>query len=102
VLNVRGKGLVVITGCGHAGVVNILRQAQRATGVERIYAVLGGFHLTGPLFEPIIPQTVRWLKRLSPQVIVPSHCTGWKAIQRIAVALPGAFLPNSVGTRYVL
>lgn len=102
VLHVREKGLVVLTGCGHSGLVNTLRYAQRLTGVERVYAVFGGFHLTGPLFEPIIPQTVRALRRLAPRVVVPGHCTGWRAVQRIARALPGAFLPNSVGTRYVL
>ncbi len=58
VMHVRNKGLVVATGCGHAGVINILQQVRSQTGVEQIYALLGGFHLTGALFEPIIPQTV--------------------------------------------
>jgi len=102
VLNVKDKGLVVITGCGHAGIVNILRHARRLTGIERIYAVIGGLHLSGPLFEPLIPQTVRWLRKLSPQLIIPGHCTGWKATHALAWALPEAFLPNSVGTRYLL
>jgi metal-dependent hydrolase (beta-lactamase superfamily II) len=54
VINVRGRGLVVITGCGHAGVVNIIRHAMRLTGVSRLLAVIGGFHLSGPAFEPVI------------------------------------------------
>lgn len=102
VIHVRNKGLVVITGCGHAGVINILNQVRSQTGVERIYAVLGGFHLTGALFEPIIPQTVEALRRIDPAVIVPAHCTGWRAMQRIAQAMPEAYTPNSVGTTFDL
>ena len=53
ILNVRGKGLVVLTGCGHAGIVNICRYARRLTGIDQIYAVIGGFHLNGPLFVSV-------------------------------------------------
>jgi 7,8-dihydropterin-6-yl-methyl-4-(beta-D-ribofuranosyl)aminobenzene 5'-phosphate synthase len=102
VLHVRDKGLVVLTGCGHAGIVNIVRHAKRLTGVDRVYAVLGGFHLTGKLFEPIIPATVAALAAESPQVVVPAHCTGWKAQLALATRLPEAFLPNSVGSRFEL
>src|SRR5579863_4726595 len=102
VINVRGKGLVVITGCGHAGVVNILRHASAQTGIEQIYAVIGGLHLTGPAFEPIIPQTIAALQQLNPAIVVPAHCTGWRATHGIARAMPQAFIPNSVGTTYVL
>lgn len=100
IANVRGRGLVVLTGCGHAGVVNILRYARRLTGVDDIHAVLGGFHLTGPLFTPIIPPTISALRELAPDAIVPAHCTGWAAMHGIATALPDAFIPNTVGTRY--
>lgn len=102
VINVRNKGLVVMTGCGHAGLINILRQAHAQTGVEQIYAVLGGFHLSGPLFEPIIPQTVEALQQMHPAIVVPAHCTGWRAMQRMAQAMPEAYTPNSVGTTFVL
>ena len=102
VLHVRDKGLVVLTGCGHAGVINTIRHAQQLTGVETVYAVIGGFHLTGPLFERIITPTVAALKELSPAVIVPAHCTGWKATHALARELPEAFVPNSVGTRFLL
>src|SRR6266567_4183281 len=101
-INGRNKGLVVITGCGHAGVINILHQVRSQTGVEQIYTVLGGFHLTGALFEPIIPQTVEALRQFNPAVVVPAHCTGWRATQRIAQALPEAYTPNSVGTTFKL
>jgi 7,8-dihydropterin-6-yl-methyl-4-(beta-D-ribofuranosyl)aminobenzene 5'-phosphate synthase len=58
VINVHGRGLVIVTGCGHAGVVNIIRHAMRLTGVSRLLAVIGGFHLSGPAFEPVIEPTV--------------------------------------------
>jgi len=102
IANVAGRGLVVLTGCGHAGVINICRYAQRLTGVGQLYAVIGGFHLTGRLFEPIIGDTVSALEQLAPDVIVPTHCTGWKATHAIASRLPGAFIQNSVGTTFRL
>ena len=102
IANVAGHGLVVLTGCGHAGVINICRYAQRLTGVAKLHAVIGGFHLTGPLFEPVINDTVSALEQLAPDVIVPAHCTGWKATHAIARHLPGAFIQNSVGTTFHL
>ena len=102
VMNVRGKGLVIVTGCGHAGIVNIVRYAIKLTGVDRVYAVIGGFHLNGPLLEPIIPATIEAMKVIDPKVLVATHCTGWKAIHAFAAAMSDAFVQNSVGTRYVL
>lgn len=102
ILHVRDKGLVVLTGCGHAGIINIVRHAKALTGIDQIYAVLGGFHLTGGIFEPIIPQTVAALASEQPQVVVPAHCTGWKAQHALAAALPESFTPNSVGSRFEL
>jgi 7,8-dihydropterin-6-yl-methyl-4-(beta-D-ribofuranosyl)aminobenzene 5'-phosphate synthase len=102
ILNVKDKGLVVLTGCGHAGVVNTLKHARDLTGVSSIHAVIGGFHLTGPIFEPIIKPTVQALKEFNPSIIVPEHCTGWRAMHLIAKEFPDAFIPNSVGTRMVI
>ena len=100
VVNVRGRGLVVVTGCGHAGVVNIIRHAMRLTGVGRLLAVIGGFHLSGPAFEPIIAPTVAALTELAPTLIVPGHCTGWRAQHALERALPDAWVQTSVGTSY--
>jgi 7,8-dihydropterin-6-yl-methyl-4-(beta-D-ribofuranosyl)aminobenzene 5'-phosphate synthase len=100
VMNVRGQGLVILTGCGHAGAVNIARHALRLTGTDRLHAMLGGFHLTGPAFEPIIEPTVAAFADLAPDILVPAHCTGWKAQHRFAAALPDAFVANAVGTSY--
>jgi 7,8-dihydropterin-6-yl-methyl-4-(beta-D-ribofuranosyl)aminobenzene 5'-phosphate synthase len=102
IVHVRDKGLVVITGCGHAGIVNIVRYARKLTGVERVYAVIGGFHLSGPFFEPIIPLVCDALEELDPQVIVPAHCTGWKAVHALAARFPNAFIQNSIGTQFEL
>ncbi|MHA6794886.1 MBL fold metallo-hydrolase [Pseudonocardia bannensis] len=102
VVHVRGRGLVVLTGCGHAGAVNIARHAMRLTGVDRLHALLGGFHLTGPAFEPVIEPTVAAFAEMAPDVLVPAHCTGWKAQHRLAATLPTAFVPNAVGTSFTL
>lgn len=100
VASVRGKGLVVITGCGHSGIVNILRHACRLTGEERVHAVIGGFHLNGPFFEPLITPTCEALATFAPDHLVPCHCTGWRAIHALAARFPDAFIQNSVGTRF--
>jgi 7,8-dihydropterin-6-yl-methyl-4-(beta-D-ribofuranosyl)aminobenzene 5'-phosphate synthase len=101
ILNVKDKGLVIITGCGHAGIINTLDYAKELTGEDRIYAVLGGMHLTGGLFEPIIPRTIDELERLRSKFIIPCHCSGLKATNEIAKKMPDAFIQNSVGTRYL-
>lgn len=101
VVNLKGKGLVVISGCAHSGIVNTVLYSRKITGIEPVYAILGGFHLTGPFFEPIIEDTVSALAEMGPKVLVPMHCTGWKAMNRFAEAFPEAFILNSVGSKFV-
>jgi 7,8-dihydropterin-6-yl-methyl-4-(beta-D-ribofuranosyl)aminobenzene 5'-phosphate synthase len=100
-IHVKGKGLIVITGCGHSGIINTIRYAQVITGIQEIYAVIGGFHLTGGYFEPIIPATIAELKAINPRYVMPGHCTGWSATHQIARAMPEAYIPNSVGTTLI-
>ena len=101
VINVRDKGLVVLTGCGHAGIVNICRHATALTGgAHPLYAALGGFHLNGPAFEPLIPRVLDDLAAMDPRVLVPAHCTGWRAQHAMARRFGDAYVPNSVGTRF--
>jgi 7,8-dihydropterin-6-yl-methyl-4-(beta-D-ribofuranosyl)aminobenzene 5'-phosphate synthase len=100
VFNVRGKGLVIISGCAHAGIINTITYARRITDVPEVYAVIGGFHLAGKENESRIEQTVKELKQLKPKLVVASHCTGWRAMCSIASALPDAFVWNSVGNLY--
>ena len=98
VVNLRNRGLVVITGCGHSGIINTLHNAQELTGIQNIHALVGGFHLTGSLMAPLIPRTVAMIKEIGPSYIVPGHCTGWSACHQLAAAMPDAFVASSVGT----
>jgi 7,8-dihydropterin-6-yl-methyl-4-(beta-D-ribofuranosyl)aminobenzene 5'-phosphate synthase len=98
VLRLRDRGLVVVSGCGHAGIVNTVRYALKLTGEQRVAAVIGGFHLSGPMFEGIIGPTVRAFDALSPSLLVPAHCTGWKAVYQLAARFPDAFVQSAVGT----
>ena len=98
VLSLGERGLVVLSGCGHAGIINTLRHVQRLTGERRLAAVIGGFHLSGPMFEPIIEPTLKAFAELSPGLLVPAHCTGWKAVHQFAALFPDAFVQSAVGT----
>jgi 7,8-dihydropterin-6-yl-methyl-4-(beta-D-ribofuranosyl)aminobenzene 5'-phosphate synthase len=102
VFDVADRGLVIVSGCAHAGIINTVRYAQQLTGIERVYAVLGGFHLAGIEYEKRIAQTVEELKSINPELIVASHCTGWKAIHAFAQACPESFAWGSVGNRYLI
>ena len=98
IVNVQGKGLVIVSGCSHAGAVNVLRNAQRLTGEERVAGFIGGFHLTGGIFEPIIQPTIDAFVAAGIDRLLPAHCTGWKAVHQLARALPDAFIQPAVGT----
>ncbi|HET9556655.1 MAG TPA: MBL fold metallo-hydrolase, partial [Actinomycetota bacterium] len=98
IVDVAGKGLVVVSGCSHAGAINVLRNAKTLTGRDRIAGFVGGFHLTGAIFEPIIEPTIAAFVDLGVERVVPGHCTGWRATHRLSQALPEAFVQPSVGT----
>lgn len=99
VYNIKGKGLVVVTGCGHAGIVNTVTYAREVTGVEDICAIIGGFHLSGADFDTVIKPTVEALKALNPGYIIPTHCTGRETVNYIEKEMPSQFLLNMAGTR---
>jgi 7,8-dihydropterin-6-yl-methyl-4-(beta-D-ribofuranosyl)aminobenzene 5'-phosphate synthase len=99
VVNIRNKGLVILSGCGHAGIINTINYAKRLTGISRIHAIIGGFHLSGgKLYEDAIDPTIEEIKNADPEWIVPCHCTGWKAVNRIINSMPEKFIQTSVGT----
>ena len=98
IVQVAGKGLVVMSSCSHSGVINVLRNARRLTGADKLHAFVGGCHLTGAIMEPLIPRTMDELSGLSFDYIVPGHCTGWKATHDLARRFPTAFIQSSVGT----
>jgi 7,8-dihydropterin-6-yl-methyl-4-(beta-D-ribofuranosyl)aminobenzene 5'-phosphate synthase len=97
VMRLAGGGLVVVSGCSHAGVINIAKYARLLSGEARIHALVGGLHLTGGVFDKRIPATLDALVELDPRYIAPGHCTGWKAIHAIAQRLPNAFVQTGVG-----
>jgi 7,8-dihydropterin-6-yl-methyl-4-(beta-D-ribofuranosyl)aminobenzene 5'-phosphate synthase len=102
VMNVRNKGLIILTGCGHAGVVNTLNYAKEVTGIDRIYAIMGGFHLPadGGIYEAAMEPTIRELQNADPEYVIPCHCTGWKATNKIIDLMPDRFIQSAVGTTF--
>ena len=100
-VHLKGKGLVVLSGCAHSGIINTVKYAREATGVDKLYAVMGGFHLTGADFEPVIEPTTAALKELDPSYIIPTHCTGRKAVMHLEKEMPDKFLLNMSGTKMV-
>lgn len=101
VAHLKGRGLVVLSGCAHSGIVNTLAYAREVTGVEPVHAVMGGFHLTGAEFEPAIVPTAAALKAIDPRHIIPTHCTGRRAVIELERAMPEKFLLNMSGTKMV-
>ena len=92
----------MLTSCSHRGVVNTVRQAMEATGVERLHAVVGGFHLVAPpLIEDYVRQTVAELKAMRPGFLVPAHCAGDLFYDIARTEMPGKVIRSCVGTRLV-
>jgi len=100
IFNVKGKGLVVVSSCAHAGIVNTVKHAQKMTGIDKVHAVIGGFHLSGAKPE-IIQKTIADIKAIAPEYIVPMHCTGFEAVTAFQREMPNQFIINTAGTRYI-
>jgi 7,8-dihydropterin-6-yl-methyl-4-(beta-D-ribofuranosyl)aminobenzene 5'-phosphate synthase len=97
---VKGRGLVVISSCGHAGIINTVRSAMAAANVDRVHAVLGGFHLgLAPL--AYMQQSLRELEALNPDVIIPMHCTGGPFIEMMRERMPDKLVYSNVGSRFI-
>jgi 7,8-dihydropterin-6-yl-methyl-4-(beta-D-ribofuranosyl)aminobenzene 5'-phosphate synthase len=96
---VKDKGLVVLSGCAHVGIVNTVKHSQKMAGMDKIHAVLGGFHLINAKPE-IIEKTVADIKAMKPDYIVPTHCTGFEAIVAFSREMPAEFILNTAGTQY--
>jgi 7,8-dihydropterin-6-yl-methyl-4-(beta-D-ribofuranosyl)aminobenzene 5'-phosphate synthase len=101
VMNLKDKGLVIVSGCAHAGIVNTVRYAMAVTGIDKVHAVMGGFHLSGPSFEPIIDRTTQELQNIHPAYVIPTHCTGRKAIMTMEKQMPDQFILNMSGTKLI-
>ncbi len=100
VVHVKGKGIVILTGCSHSGIINIIKEATRISGVSKITAIIGGLHLAGRSNELRIKRTIRDLKKYNPNLIVPCHCTGWRAQCSMAREFGNSFISNGVGNLY--
>ena len=98
IVDARDRGLVILSGCSHAGAINVLRHAQRLTGNSRIAGFIGGLHLTGGIFESRIEPTVEALRAADVSRVLPAHCSGWRAVHAVARAMPEAFVKSAVGT----
>ena len=96
--NIKGKGLVVISSCGHAGIVNSVRQAQEVSGVEKVHAIVGGFHL-GPAPKDYLTQVVAEIKKLNPDVLIPMHCSGLNFVQEARAQMPENVLVTTTGSQ---
>jgi 7,8-dihydropterin-6-yl-methyl-4-(beta-D-ribofuranosyl)aminobenzene 5'-phosphate synthase len=98
--NVKDRGLVVISSCGHAGVVNTVLQAREASGVSKVHAVLGGFHLF-PADDEYLRRTIAELKTLDPDVVIPMHCSGPGFVTTMREMLPDRLVTSTTGTEFV-
>jgi 7,8-dihydropterin-6-yl-methyl-4-(beta-D-ribofuranosyl)aminobenzene 5'-phosphate synthase len=98
--NVKDRGLVVVSSCGHAGIINSVRQLQKSTGVEKVHAVVGGWHLA-PYPDDIIDKTVGALKQIDPDYMIPMHCTGFRTMMAVQREMPEKLIMPSTGTSVV-
>jgi 7,8-dihydropterin-6-yl-methyl-4-(beta-D-ribofuranosyl)aminobenzene 5'-phosphate synthase len=98
--NIRGKGLVVISSCGHVGIVNSVRQAQEVSGIQKVHAIVGGFHL-GPAPADYLKQVVAEIKKLEPDVLIPMHCSGLNFLLEAHAQMPANVIATSTGSRLI-
>jgi 7,8-dihydropterin-6-yl-methyl-4-(beta-D-ribofuranosyl)aminobenzene 5'-phosphate synthase len=98
--HVKDRGLVVVTSCGHAGVVNSVRQVQKATGIDKVHAIVGGFHLA-PAPDEVVAKTVAAFKEIDPDYVIPAHCTGINTIMAVHRGMPRKLVLPSTGTRVI-
>ena len=98
---VKDKGLVVLTSCSHRGVINTVHQAIKASGIDKVHAVLGGFHIVPPLGDDYIRDTVAEFKKIDPDYLIVGHCTGDRFYDLARDALGDKVIHSAVGTRFV-
>jgi 7,8-dihydropterin-6-yl-methyl-4-(beta-D-ribofuranosyl)aminobenzene 5'-phosphate synthase len=98
--NIRGKGLVVISSCGHVGIVNSVRQAQEVSGIQKVHAIVGGFHL-GPAPADYLKQVIAEIKKLEPDVVIPMHCSGLNFMLEARAQMPNNVIATSTGSKLI-
>jgi 7,8-dihydropterin-6-yl-methyl-4-(beta-D-ribofuranosyl)aminobenzene 5'-phosphate synthase len=98
---VKGKGLVVLTSCSHRGIINTIRQAQAVSGIQKVHAVIGGFHIVPPLDDTYIHQVIANLQEISPDYLIPGHCSGDRFYDLARDAMGDKIIHSAVGMRLV-
>ena len=99
--NLKDRGLVVLNSCGHAGILNSIRQAMEVSGVNKLHALVGGFHLA-PAPEDYLKQVVAQLRDLNPDVVIPMHCSGTNFIQEVQRQMPDRLALSTTGSEFTL
>jgi 7,8-dihydropterin-6-yl-methyl-4-(beta-D-ribofuranosyl)aminobenzene 5'-phosphate synthase len=97
---VKGLGLVVIASCSHRGVLNSVQRARAISGLEKVHAVVGGFHLVKPRTEDDARRTVAEFAKINPAYIIPMHCTGEVFIAEAMRVMPEKIVRPYVGNRF--
>jgi len=101
-VHVHNKGLIVFSACSHAGIINVLKRAKHLFPTIPLYAVMGGFHLAGHSVEPIIDETIEDMKSFDLKMIIPAHCTGWRAVNKLGTVFgDDIVVPAAVGRSYL-
>jgi 7,8-dihydropterin-6-yl-methyl-4-(beta-D-ribofuranosyl)aminobenzene 5'-phosphate synthase len=98
---VKGKGLVVLTSCSHRGVINTIKQAQAASGIQKVHAVMGGFHIVPPLTDAYIRQVIAAFREINPDYLIPGHCAGERFYDLVRAEMPDKVIHSAVGARFV-
>lgn len=99
IFSVKNKGLIILSGCAHAGIVNTVKHAQKITGISTVHAIMGGFHLLDAPMEDI-KKTVEDIKFIEPQHVIPMHCTGYDAMVQFYREMPEQFILSTAGSRF--
>lgn len=98
--NLKGRGLIVLTSCSHRGVINAIKQAQATSGINKVHAVIGGFHLA-PYKEDYVRDTITALKNMDIDYVIPLHCTGEPFYEMAKAEMPNKLLRSYTGTRFI-
>lgn len=99
--NVAGRGLVVIGSCSHRGIINTVRRAQAVSGIDKVHAIVGGFHLVPPQTRDQALETLALMQAIDPDYIIPGHCSGETFVAAAMAAMPQKVIRSIVGTSYV-
>lgn len=99
--NLRGRGLVVISSCGHSGIINSVREAQTVSGVSKVHAIIGGFHLF-PAQTAYVAEVVRGIQELKPDLLIPMHCSGVNFVAAAHDLMADQLVTSTTGSKFVL